>query len=114
MHHIIVMLLKLYILSIAAGTQTLLTFPVNFDLYQLLGPGFNYLEEKPAAAAASATAAGGDLGNSSLRRKLFGQPDRQVTSHSSVIDVDALISLSLSLSLSLSPGFCFSLIQSLQ
>ena len=99
MHHVIVMLLKLYIISIAAGTQTLLTFPVNFDLYQLLGPGFNYLEEKSAAAAAStAAAAGGDIGNSSLRRKLFGQPDRQVTSLSSVIDVDALISLSLSLS----------------
>ena len=104
MHHIIVMLLKLYIISLAAGTQTLLTFPMNFDLYQLLGPGFNYLEEKSAAAAAStATAAGGDIGNSSLRRKLFGQPDRQVSSLSSVIDVDALISLSLSRAPFLSP-----------
>ena len=74
-------MIPLTFFSFAAGTQTLLTFPVNFDLYQLLGPGFNYLEEKSAAAAASAVAAaaGGDLGNSSLRRKLFGQPDRQVT-----------------------------------
>ena len=73
-------MILLIFFSFAAGTQTLLTFPVNFDLYQLLGPGFNYLEEKSAAAAASAVAAtGGDLGNSSLRRKLFGQPDRQVT-----------------------------------
>ena len=76
MHHAVVIPLTFFLIT--AGTQTLLTFPVNFDLYQLLGPGFNYLEEKSAAAAASATAAGGDLGNSSLRRKLFGQPDRQV------------------------------------
>ena len=51
-----------------AGTQTLMTFPVNFDLLALLGPGFSYPEDKLAC----------DLGNSSLRRKLFGQPDRQV------------------------------------
>jgi hypothetical protein len=68
------------VFSLSAGTQTLLTFPVNFDLHQLLGPGFNYLEEKSASTAATtAAAAGGDIGNSSLRRKLFGQPDRQVT-----------------------------------
>ena len=50
------------------GTQTLMTFPMNFDLLALLGPGFSYSEDKSAC----------DLGNASLRRKLFGQPDRLV------------------------------------
>ena len=85
-------------LSVAAGTQTLLTFPLNFDLYQLLGPGFNYLEEKSAAAAT----AGCDLGNSSLRRKLFGQPDKQVKPHKHKSNEFCQHQFSLSLSLSLS------------
>ena len=90
-----------HVLSFAAGTQTLLTFPVNFDLYQLLGPGFNYPEEKSAAAAAC------DLGNSSLRRKLFGQPDRQVRPHDNNIFCDLSLSL---LSSSLRALFLFPLV----
>ena len=65
----------LSLIGLPAGTQTLMTFPVNFDLHQLLGPGFSYTEDK----------SGCDLGNSSLRRKLFGQPDRQVRLMRSVI-----------------------------
>ena len=62
--------LKHYIINIMfniAGTQTLMTIPLNFDLLAFLGPGFSYSEDKSC-----------DPSNSSLRRKLFGQPERQV------------------------------------
>ena len=80
-----------YFVVVSAGTQTVITFPINFDLLKLLGPGFNYLEEKAAC----------DLGNSSLRRKLFGQPDRQVGLHfATYSSTFPLLPSSLSLSLS--------------
>ena len=95
----------LWFLLHVAGTQTLLTFPMNFDLYQLLSPGFNYLEEKSAVTTAAA-GGGCDPGNSSLRRKLFGQPDRQVIRQPPWIVYIAKysdLSLSLSRVLFLSP-----------
>ena len=53
-----------------AGTQTILTFPVSCDLEKLLAGA--------TAACLSEDDNNRDLSSSSLRRKLFGQPDRQV------------------------------------
>ena len=53
----------------AGGTQTVLTFPFAYDLEKLLsGTNFCFTEDDNVR----------DISNSSLRRKLFGQPDRQV------------------------------------
>ena len=53
----------------AGGTQTVLTFPFAYDLEKLLaGTAFCFTEDDNIR----------DISNSSLRRKLFGQPDRQV------------------------------------
>ena len=81
--------------SHAVGTQTTLTFPATFDLEKLLlaachahcgdccGRGGGGEDGGAAAAAAVVMAATGretiDAGNAStLRRKLFGQPERMV------------------------------------
>ena len=50
-----------------AGTQTVLTIPLNCDLEGLLGSAFYQPEEENNR----------DLGNTSLRRKLFGKPEKQ-------------------------------------
>ncbi|CAI8038950.1 Protein aurora borealis [Geodia barretti] len=49
------------------ATQTCITIPFSCDLRELLGPGFSYGETDGGVR---------DLANSSLRRKLFGQPNR--------------------------------------
>ena len=72
---------------LAAGTQTSLTFPTNFDLNRLLHFVACHTQEAGLDQSVSSEGqekgeATGDscrdlLGNS-LRRKLFGQPERQV------------------------------------
>ena len=52
-----------------AGTQTVLTFPISCDLEKLLAGATSCFSEDDNNR---------DLSSSSLRRKLFGKPDRQV------------------------------------
>ena len=52
----------------AACCQTSVTIPVNCDLEALLGPDFVYHDNDERRIK--------DCGNTSLRRKLFGQPSR--------------------------------------
>ncbi len=67
----ITMLLPLH----TAGTQTMLTFPITFDLEKLVMAAYH---GKATPTECLEEGEGRDVGNCSLRRKLFGQPERQV------------------------------------
>ncbi len=58
-----------------AGTQTMLTFPMTFDLEKLVMVAYH---GKATPTECLEEGEGRDVGNCSLRRKLFGQPERQV------------------------------------
>ncbi len=58
-----------------AGTQTMLTFPITFDLEKLVMAAYH---GKATPTECLEEGEGRDVGNCSLRRKLFGQPERQV------------------------------------
>ena len=61
-----------------AGTQTMLTFPMTFDLEKLVMVAYH---GKATPTECLEEGEGRDVGNCSLRRKLFGQPERQVCVH---------------------------------
>ena len=59
---------KMFILIIVASCQTCITIPLNWDLEAMLGADFVYHDDEERRIK--------DCGNTSLRRKLFGQPQR--------------------------------------
>ena len=64
----------------AVSTQTVLTFPIDCDLSKLLGAAaycYHHQQQQPHSnEQQQQQQAKGDQANSSLRRKLFGQPER--------------------------------------